>query len=182
MIGLQGISNALKANGLSTGILWSLPAIGAYLPDKIPWISPVQASMFRRECVSWYKGRSKIDLEIGMFKEPIHVTDDTFEKAILQSDLPVVVDFWAPWCGPCKMVAPTLEKLAQEYAGKLVVAKVNTDENPRWATELGVQGIPTMLFVSGGTTLHRQVGAVPEPYLRDMVEEFLNVLGKKQDE
>ncbi|MGD8554798.1 MAG: thioredoxin [Anaerolineales bacterium] len=117
-----------------------------------------------------------------MFKEPIHVTDDTFEKAILQSDLPVVVDFWAPWCGPCKMVAPTLEKLAQEYAGKLVVAKVNTDENPRWATELGVQGIPTMLFVSGGTTLHRQVGAVPEPYLRDMVEEFLNVLGKKQDE
>ncbi|MGD2251590.1 MAG: thioredoxin [Anaerolineales bacterium] len=117
-----------------------------------------------------------------MIKEPIHVTDDTFEKAILQSTLPVVVDFWAPWCGPCKMVAPTLEKLANEHAGKLVVAKVNTDENPKWATELGVQGIPTMLFVAGGNTLHRQVGAVPEPYLRDMVEEFLNAVSQTQEE
>ncbi len=109
-----------------------------------------------------------------MIEEPIHVTDAAFEKEVLQSQLPVIVDFWAPWCGPCRMVAPILEKIAKEYAGKLVVSKVNTDENGEWATKFGVQGIPTMLFVAGGKIVHQQVGAVPEPYLRDMVDEFLN--------
>jgi thioredoxin 1 len=102
-----------------------------------------------------------------MHNEPIHVTDEAFERAILQSDLPVVVDFWAPWCGPCKMVAPILEKFAQEYAGKVLVAKVNTDENPQWAGKFGIQGIPTMLFFFGGKMVHQQIGAVPEPYLPD---------------
>jgi len=110
-----------------------------------------------------------------MFEEPIHVTDAAFEKTVLQSTLPVIVDFWAPWCGPCKMVAPTLEKLAREYAGKLVVAKVNTDENPEWAGRYGVQGIPTMLFVVNGKIAHRQVGALPEGILRSVVKEFMNV-------
>jgi len=109
-----------------------------------------------------------------MIEEPIHVTDAAFEKAVLQSPLPVIVDFWAPWCGPCRTVAPILDKIAKEYAGKLVVSKVNTDENGEWATKFGVQGIPTMLFVAGGKIVHQQVGAVPEPYLRDMVDEFLN--------
>jgi len=109
-----------------------------------------------------------------MFSEPIHVTDAAFEKTVLQSTLPVIVDFWAPWCGPCRMVAPILDKIATEYAGKLIVSKVNTDENSEWATKYGVQGIPTMLFVAGGKVVHQQVGAVPEPYLRDMVDEFLN--------
>ena len=109
-----------------------------------------------------------------MIEEPIHVTDAAFEKAVLQSPLPVIVDFWAPWCGPCRMVAPILDKIAKEYAGKLVVSKVNTDENGEWATKFGVQGIPTMLFVAGGKIVHQQVGAVPEPYLRDMVDVFLN--------
>ena len=109
-----------------------------------------------------------------MFSEPIHVTDAAFEKTVLQSTLPVIVDFWAPWCGPSRMVAPILDKIATEYAGKLIVSKVNTDENPEWATKYGVQGIPTMLFVAGGKVVHQQVGAVPEPYLRDMVDEFLN--------
>jgi len=112
--------------------------------------------------------------ENAMIEEPIHVTDAAFEKAVLQSPLPVIVDFWAPWCGPCRMVAPILDKIAKEYAGKLVVSKVNTDENGEWATKFGVQGIPTMLFVAGGKIVHQQVGAVPEPYLRDMVDEFLN--------
>jgi len=108
--------------------------------------------------------------------EPIHVTDAMFEKTVLQSSLPVIVDFWAPWCGPCKMVAPTLEKLAVEYGDKLVIAKVNTDENPEWAGRYGVQGIPTMLCVFNGKIAHRQVGALPEPILRSMVKEFMNVI------
>jgi thioredoxin 1 len=111
-----------------------------------------------------------------MLDEPIHVTDLAFEKSVLQSPLPVIVDFWAPWCGPCRMVAPTLEKLAKEYAGKLVVAKVDTDENPEWAGKFGVQGIPTMLFVSAGKVVHRQVGALPERMLRDAVSQFMEVV------
>jgi len=108
--------------------------------------------------------------------EPVHVTDEAFEKAVMQSATPVIVDFWAPWCGPCRMVAPVLEKFAAEYQGRLIVAKVNTDDNPQWAGQFDVRGIPTMLFVAGGKVVHRQVGALPEPYLRDMVEEFLGVV------
>jgi thioredoxin 1 len=118
--------------------------------------------------------------EKKMINEPIHVTDTAFEKTVLQSTLPVVVDFWAPWCNPCKMVAPTLEKLAKEYAGQLVIAKVNTDENSQWAIQYGVQGIPTMLFVAGGKIVHRQVGALPEPMLRTVVGQFLEVVKKPQ--
>lgn len=108
--------------------------------------------------------------------EPMHVTDAAFEKTVLQSTLPVIVDFWAPWCGPCKMVAPTLEKIAKEQDGKLLVAKVNTDENPEWAQRYGVQGIPTMLFIAGGKIVHRQVGAMPEPALKQIVTQFLEVV------
>jgi thioredoxin 1 len=110
-----------------------------------------------------------------MIDEPIHVTDDAFEKVVLKASVPVIVDFWAPWCGPCKMVEPVLKKIAKEYAGKLIVAKVNTDEHPKWAQEYGIQGIPTMLFFADGNLVHQQVGAVPEPFVRDIVTEFLNV-------
>jgi thioredoxin 1 len=110
-----------------------------------------------------------------MIDEPLHVTDEAFEKTVMQSELPVVVDFWAPWCGPCKMIAPTLDKLAKEFTGKMVIAKVNTDENPEWAMKFNVQGIPTMLFVADGKVVHTQVGAMPEPMLRNAVEQFINV-------
>jgi thioredoxin 1 len=113
-----------------------------------------------------------------MIDEPIHVTDSAFEKTVLNSPIPVIVDFWAPWCNPCKMIAPTLEKIAKENAGKVIVAKVNTDENPEWAMKYGVQGIPTMLFISGGKIVHRQVGAIPEPVLRTIVIQFLEVIGQ----
>ncbi|MGD2163679.1 MAG: thioredoxin [Anaerolineales bacterium] len=111
-----------------------------------------------------------------MTNEPVHVTDEAFEKTVLNSEVPVVVDFWAPWCGPCKMVEPVLEQIAEDYAGKLLVAKVNTDEHPQWAQQFGVQGIPTMLFVADGKVVHQQVGAVPEPYLRDIVDTFLETV------
>jgi len=117
-----------------------------------------------------------------MISEPVHVTDAAFEKTILQSNIPAIVDFWAPWCGPCRMVAPTLDKLAKEHAGKLLVAKVNTDENQEWASKFGVQGIPTMLFVANGKIVHRQVGALPEPMLRDVVTQFLEVVTQRATE
>ena len=110
-----------------------------------------------------------------MITEPINVTDAAFEKSVMESSLPVVVDFWAPWCGPCKMVAPTLDKIAKEYEGKLIIAKVNTDENPEWAMKFGVQGIPTMLLIFEGKVVNRQVGALPEPMIRDVVDQFLEV-------
>lgn len=113
-----------------------------------------------------------------MIDTPIHVTDAAFEKTVLQSTLPVIVDFWAPWCGPCKMVAPILDKIAKEYAGKVIVAKVNTDDNPEWAMKYGVQGIPTMLFIAGGKVIHRQVGALPERMLRQALDQFLQVVAK----
>lgn len=115
-----------------------------------------------------------------MIDEPVHVTDELFEETVMKSTLPTVVDFWAPWCGPCRMVAPALDKLAKEYAGKLLIAKVNTDENSQWAGKFHVQGIPTMLFVAKGKIIHRQVGALPEPILREVVTQFMETLGDSE--
>ena len=110
--------------------------------------------------------------------EPIHISDESFEKDVMQSALPVIVDFWAPWCGPCKMNAPTLEKLAKEQDGKLIVAKINTDDHSEWMQKFGIQGIPTLLFVSGGKVVHRQVGALPELMLREVVTQFMEVISQ----
>jgi len=110
-----------------------------------------------------------------MFDEPINVTDEAFEKTVINSDIPVIVDFWAPWCGPCKMVGPILDKIAKEFAGKVIVAKVNTDNDSEWANKYGVQGIPTMLFMANGKVIHQQVGALPEPMLRTVLDQFLSV-------
>ena len=104
---------------------------------------------------------------------PHVVTDATFEQDVLRSPQPVLVDFWAPWCGPCRIVTPVVEKLAQEMAGHLRVAKVNVDENPFTAQQYGVQGIPTMLMVKNGQVTDRWVGALPEPALRGRVAAAL---------
>lgn len=108
-------------------------------------------------------------------KTPIHVTDAEFEPTVLKSTTPVVVDFWAPWCTPCKMVGPLLEKLAAEYEDKLTIAKVNTDENPQWAMRYGVQGIPTLLFIQGGLVKDTMIGAGSALAIKAKVDGLLKV-------
>ncbi len=105
---------------------------------------------------------------------PIHVTDAEFEEKVLNSATPVVVDFWAPWCGPCRMIAPILDAMAEEYGDQVVIAKVNTDENPSYAMQYGVQGIPTMLFIKNGDVVNKMVGAAPKPKIQQNFEDLLS--------
>jgi thioredoxin len=104
---------------------------------------------------------------------PQAVTDATFEHDVLRSAEPVLVDFWAPWCGPCRMMEPVLERLAQEHAGKLRVAKMNVDENPITPQQYGVQGIPTMVVVKRGQVVDRWTGALPEAQVRSRLARHL---------
>lgn len=103
---------------------------------------------------------------------PVTITDQTFAREVMQANLPVIVDFWAPWCGPCRMIAPALEKIARDYAGRVRVAKMNVDENPQTPMQFQVQGIPTLLLVKNGRVVDRIVGALPEPQLRTVVERL----------
>ncbi|HEY1300863.1 MAG TPA: thioredoxin TrxA [Stellaceae bacterium] len=105
--------------------------------------------------------------------KPTAVTDSNFETAVLQASGPVLVDFWAEWCGPCKMVAPFLEDLAADKAGKLTVAKVNIDENPQAPMKYGVRGIPTMILFRGGKVAATKVGALPKSKLYEWVDSLL---------
>jgi thioredoxin 1 len=105
--------------------------------------------------------------------EPIHVNDKDFEQFVLKAATPVLVDFWAPWCGPCRMVGPFLDRIAQEYAGRLLVTKVNIDDNEEWADRYDVQTIPTLLIMSDGKILHQHIGAVSYPALKKMVDHWL---------
>lgn len=103
----------------------------------------------------------------------LEVTDGSFEAEVLKSDLPVVVDFWAPWCGPCRTIAPVTEKLAAEYAGRLKVCKVNVDQNPLAAQKFQAMSIPLVLFFKKGEVVDHSVGAVPESQLRSKAEALL---------
>jgi thioredoxin 1 len=105
----------------------------------------------------------------------IHVTDDQFEETVLKATLPVVVDFWAPWCGPCRLIGPVVEELAGEYTGKMIFAKMNTDQNRETPMKYGIRGIPTLLFFSAGEEVDRSVGAVPKAALIEKVEGMLKV-------
>jgi len=104
---------------------------------------------------------------------PVHATDATYRTEVLESDLPVVVDFWAPWCGPCRQVAPVLDELARTYAGRVKIVKVNTDENSQVAADYGIVSIPTMHFVKDGELVSSVVGARPKPALVQEIESAL---------
>jgi thioredoxin 1 len=105
--------------------------------------------------------------------EPVHVTDDTFEQVVLNAPVPVMVDFWAPWCGPCRMVAPIVEDLAERYEGRAVVAKFNTDENLKVTGELGIMGIPTMILFKDGQEVERVVGFAPGQALEQKLQAVI---------
>jgi thioredoxin 1 len=109
----------------------------------------------------------------GNASHPVPVTDATFDQMVLHAGMPVVVDFWAPWCGPCHALAPTLDKLARDFAGRVRIAKVNVDQNPHYAGMYSVQGIPTLLLIKDGKVADRLVGVTPEPHLRARVELML---------
>jgi len=101
------------------------------------------------------------------------VGDESFEAEVIRSALPVLIDFWAPWCGPCKSIAPVIEELAAEYQGRLKVAKLNVDENPVTPSRFGVRGIPNLIIVKGGAVKEQIVGAVPKARLVQAIERAL---------
>ncbi|GGP92710.1 MULTISPECIES: thioredoxin TrxA [Shewanella] len=100
----------------------------------------------------------------------VYLSDDGFENDVLKSELPILVDFWAEWCGPCKMIAPILNDVAEEYAGKLVVAKLNVDQNNVSPAKYGVRGIPTLLMFKGGELVATKVGALSKTQLKEFID------------
>jgi len=101
----------------------------------------------------------------------INVTDSTFESLVLNSETPALVDFWASWCAPCRAIAPIVDEMAQEYAGKLRVVKVNVDDNPATPGKFGVRGIPTLILFKGGKVVDQLVGAVPKAQIKELIEK-----------
>ncbi|MEO1637494.1 MAG: thioredoxin, partial [Cyanobacteria bacterium J06631_9] len=100
------------------------------------------------------------------------VTDSTFKQEVLESETPVLVDFWAPWCGPCRMVAPVVDEISEQYDGQVKVVKVNTDENPSVASQYGIRSIPTLMIFKGGQRVDMVVGAVPKTTLANTLEKY----------
>jgi thioredoxin 1 len=173
--------NATENPRTAARVTGSLPALVTYRNgQEVGRTGGVTSKVFRQH-VDYLLGRGPepqaspqpSQAKPGGPNKPVEVTDASFERDVLHSDLPVLVDLWAPWCGPCHMIAPIVEKLAGDYAGRLKVVKLNVDENPRTANTYHVQGIPTLLIFRGGRVVDRIVGVAPEPLLRGKVDAAL---------
>tara|TARA_Y100000814_G_C12185907_1_gene353020 strand:- start:60 stop:389 length:330 start_codon:yes stop_codon:yes gene_type:complete len=105
--------------------------------------------------------------------EPVEITDDNFQEEVLNSDIPVLVDFWADWCQPCKMIAPSVAQVADEYDGKIKVGKLDVDSNPRTSTALNIRGIPALLIFNEGKPIDQIIGAVPKSIIQKKLDEAL---------
>ena len=105
--------------------------------------------------------------------EVLHINDADFESVVVNSDIPVLLDFWAPWCGPCKMIAPVLDELAPEFAGKVKIVKMNVDDNQATPAQFGVRSIPTLLLIKNGQVVATQVGALPKTQLANFINQLI---------
>ena len=105
--------------------------------------------------------------------QPIHITDGSFQEEVMESDAPVVIDFWATWCGPCKLIAPIMEEMAEEYDGKAKIGKVDVDNNQQIAVQFGIRSIPTVLIFKDGELKENIVGAVPKKQIVDKLEQYI---------
>ena len=133
-----------------------------------PLGTDVQVSAKWRRCLKFKNGEN-----LQVSEQIIHVTDDSFEKEVLKSGEPVLVDYWAEWCGPCKMIAPVLDEIASEYSGRVKIAKLNIDENPNTPPRYGIRGIPTLMLFVGGEVEATKVGAVSKSQLTAFIDSNL---------
>ncbi len=108
-----------------------------------------------------------------MSEKMLEITDQNFDSVVMNSDTPVLVDFWAPWCGPCKMLTPIIEEIAEEYEGKVVFGKLNVDDNPQAASKYGIVSIPTILFVRNGKVIDQHVGLLAKDPMKKKIDEFI---------
>jgi len=108
-----------------------------------------------------------------MSEKVLHISDDNFQKEVLESDKPVMVDFWASWCGPCLALAPIIDEIAENYGDKIKVCKLNVDENQKTAMQYGIKGIPTIIFFKNGEVVEQSVGLVPKDYLEDLIKKVI---------
>jgi len=170
-----------NANGGTTLVSWKNGTEQAHLDDPTPeqvkaaadhllGHGPAPRNVRKETASSTQQTASANGHSAG---HPITVDERNFDQEVLRSDKPVLVDFWAAWCGPCRMIAPTLEKLAGEYAGKVRIAKLNVDQNQRLAAQYGAHSIPLLVMFKGGKRVQQLVGAHPEPNIRRLIEQTI---------